>query len=799
MNFFHENGGELRQSDFTLPRLIFAKFGTLSAHVRRQCRGKITKNSRFYAGKPRKKRIFAQQTFHLMKKNLLLAALIGLASPAVNAQISLVNPVPHQVTSQQNLIELPTEWQVISTASVPEYVLSAVAESRPQQVGKADFTLRLGVVKDNALKRFKRQVPQHAEGYFLQVTPEGAVIVGADARGLYYGVQTLLQMMGEGRLEICEVSDWPDVAFRGSIEGFYGRPWSHEHRLRQLDFYGRHKMNVYIYGPKDDPYHRAHWRDPYPEDEAARIKELNERAKLRGVHFYWAIHPGLDIKWNDEDRQHLVAKLEKMYDLGIRSFAVFFDDIWGEGAKGEKQAALLNYVDDVFVKRHGDVAPLLLCPTEYNRAWSSDESPYLRALGDGLHQGIEVMWTGNSVVHNIYKEGMEWINSRLKRPAYIWWNYPVSDFVRDRLLLGPTYGNDLDIANLLSGFVSNPMQYAEASKISLYSVANYTWNMQAYNADDSWERALREVLPSAASALRTFATYNEDLGPNGHGFRRDESREIADICKRAAEGDAAAVRALDAQSSLLAAAADRLLQDKTNPLLIEEMRPWLTQAKVVADYGRTVCAMHLAMEEKWTKENFEDLYAQARFLKRKMYENENDAAQLHEYQTGTKLATLRYLPAVDRLFTRLVEQHNAAHGTALDAVSDYAPFHIESTVPQLALLPISVNGSEVKVTPSNEVIKWAPESQFTILCERPTRLAGMDFNFDATGSASDFRLDIRLENGEWLTIPLLHYGENDPVIHTADELGGKTVTAIRLTNISGKELQYYFRHFKISK
>ena len=58
-------------------------------------------------------------------------------------------------------------------------------------------------------------VPAHAEGYLLQVTPEGATVVGADDRGLYYGVQTLLQMMAEGKLEVCQITDWPDVAEPG--------------------------------------------------------------------------------------------------------------------------------------------------------------------------------------------------------------------------------------------------------------------------------------------------------------------------------------------------------------------------------------------------------------------------------------------------------------------------------------------------------------------------------------------------------------------------------------------------------
>lgn len=52
-------------------------------------------------------------------------------------------------------------------------------------------------------------------------------------------------------------------------------------------------MNTYIYGPKDDPYHSSpHWRDPYPADQAAQIKELVKVAKENHVDFVWAIHPG---------------------------------------------------------------------------------------------------------------------------------------------------------------------------------------------------------------------------------------------------------------------------------------------------------------------------------------------------------------------------------------------------------------------------------------------------------------------------------------------------------------------------
>ena len=63
-----------------------------------------------------------------------------------------------------------------------------------------------------------------------------------------------------------------------------------------------------------------------------------------------------------------------MYDLGVRAFAVFFDDISGEGTNPERQAALLNYIDEYFVKKKGDVIPLLMCPTDYAKAWAQNGS-----------------------------------------------------------------------------------------------------------------------------------------------------------------------------------------------------------------------------------------------------------------------------------------------------------------------------------------------------------------------------------------------------------------------------------------
>ena len=78
--------------------------------------------------------------------------------------------------------------------------------------------------------------------------------------------------------------------------------------MRLLQFYGENKLNTYIYGPKDDPFHSSpNWRKPYPAKEAARLAELVKVANENEVDFVWAIHPGLDIRWETSDRDSLLA------------------------------------------------------------------------------------------------------------------------------------------------------------------------------------------------------------------------------------------------------------------------------------------------------------------------------------------------------------------------------------------------------------------------------------------------------------------------------------------------------------
>lgn len=599
-----------------------------------------------------------------MKNMVLLLCILFLCSWAeADAQGFHLQPTPQKYVGSEDSVFIPARYslQVGATlrGSAAEQLLAGLF---PDAAVTADFSVCIGMKGDKSVRKYAARIPKQAEGYYLKIDKEGIVVAGADRRGVFYGVQTLVQLIALPKLPLVEVTDYPDVPYRGVVEGFYGVPWSREARLSQLDFYGRNKMNIYIYGPKDDPYHSSpNWRKPYPAQEAEQLKELVECARRNEVLFYWAIHSGKDIRWNTEDRDLLMEKFESMYRLGIRAFAVFFDDISGEGTSAEKQVELLNDIYHNFVKVKGDVAPLLMCPTEYNRLWTKLEGGYLATLGGKLHPDIGILWTGDKVVACIDKPTMQFVNPLLKRKAFIWWNFPVSDYVRDRLLLGAVYGNGTDIDDDISAFISNPMEHAEASKIALFSIADYAWNMDAYKSDASWRRAVRYLMPGHAAALQVFASHNSDLGGNEHDFRREESEQIRPALERLLDAycregkrEVAAASAVTEECERMIASADLLLASDENPALIKEISPWLIQFKLLGEYGREVLCM-LAAQCDGKKTELEKAASHAKALQVLMKKIDATYNQ-NGFQPGVKTGSCHLKPAFDRLYQEVVQR-----------------------------------------------------------------------------------------------------------------------------------------------
>lgn len=490
---------------------------------------------------------------------------------------AVINPTPHEVTRlKSGVLNASAGFKVVDKKKAFQNDLDFLKQNPKGVKLNIDFGTR---------QASKAGVKPLSGAYRLVIGNKDINIIGYDERGAFYGLQTLRQILEHdaSKLEAIAINDWPDLPYRGVVEGFYGTPWSHEVRLSLIDFYGRNKMNDYIYGPKDDPYHSSpYWRQPYPADQAAKIKELVDAARRARVNFVWAIHPGKDIRWDKADYDSLVNKLEMMYELGVRSFALFFDDIDGIGTDPARQAALVNDLTNDFVVRKGDVTNLMICPTDYSQLWAKPgpEGP-LAIYGRDLTPKAEVFWTGAVVCSDLTRETMEFVNSRIKRPALFWWNYPVSDYCRNIILQGPVYGLDPTLTSAeVAGIESNPMEHGEASKLALYGVADYTWNQSAYNPIDNWERGLRYMTPDAADAYRTFAIHNCDTET---GYRRDESWETEIFPYN--NYTQAQFDSLRAEFKRVANAPSVLRAKAGNDLLLGELDPWLTEFERLGQRG----------------------------------------------------------------------------------------------------------------------------------------------------------------------------------------------------------------------
>lgn len=525
--------------------------------------------------------------------NILRKFLLPLAAFALSADVwasgsdsaygPVINPTPHS-------LELAPDGERLDISGGVR-----VMDRHEAFAGDVDFiakgdkrSVRLNLDFHHK-KAVKAGVQPVSGAYLLTVSEDGISIMGYDERGTFYGLQTLRQIVeqnADGKIPYLTVNDWPDLPYRGVVEGFYGTPWSHEARLSLIDFYGRFKMNTYVYGPKDDPYHSSpNWREPYPAVQARNITELVKACARNRVDFVWAVHPGQDIQWNEEDYGRLLAKFEMMYGLGVRAFAIFFDDISGDGTDPMRQVELLNRLTAEFVAGKGDVAPLIICPTDYNRSWANptDEGS-LAVYGRELDPSVRVFWTGDAVCSDITSSTLKWVGDRIQRPALVWWNFPVTDYCRHIVMQGPASGLDNSLSSKnLCGLLSNPMEHAEASRTALYGVADYAWNTGDYDALDAWERALAWVAGEKAyEAYRTFAIHSCDTES---GYRRDESWET-ETFRIGNDWTEAQFEALMEEFGKIEKVHEEMSEKCRNDALMREIHPWLEEFTKLGERGR---------------------------------------------------------------------------------------------------------------------------------------------------------------------------------------------------------------------
>jgi hyaluronoglucosaminidase len=538
----------------------------------------------------------------------------GTVTPARASVGETVWPTPQQISDRPDGFRVPRTVGLVTAADTDAPALRTVraalrkagatdirqSTSDPRTEvtvwlsGGAPVLKELGVADHTGLG---------AEGYVLAAGRHGGrdhiVLDGADGAGAFYAAETLGQLVRPHWMPGVAVRDWPSMRYRGSIEGFYGTPWSHEDRLAHLDYLGAHKMNTYEYAPKNDPYHRERWRDPYPADKLAELGELITRARDNHVEFTFALSPGLSICYSSQaDVDALIAKFEAVYDLGGRAFNVPFDDIdygvwhcaadkdkFGDGAAGAgaAQAYVLNKVQ-AWARSKGDVHPLQMVPTEYSDV---TDSPYKQALRDKLDPDVIVHWTGVGVIPaTITVDEAEQAGKVFGHPVLVWDNYPVNDYIAGRLPLAAYTGRESGLSGSVTGIISNPSNQAAVSDVALFSFADFGWHDATYDAGRDWAAALAERAggdPETTAALRAFA----DVSTYDGRLHMTQAPELAAAVnafwRRWEAGDHhGSVHDLRARVRALAAAPARIRAGVVDPAFADEAKAWLDATELWA-------------------------------------------------------------------------------------------------------------------------------------------------------------------------------------------------------------------------
>lgn len=325
----------------------------------------------------------------------------------------------------------------------------------------------------------------------------------------------------------------PTTFLGGVIEGYYGKPWSPRDASDVIAFIGQHHMNTFVYAPKDDPYQRAQWRNPYPQSALTQLKALVDASQRAHVQFVYSISPGLSISYgNAKDRALLIAKVNQVRSLGVHVFMLSLDDIyhglegtdWNEyhGDMAFAQSSLANQI--LRVERAADPKfRLVLTPTTYH---GMTDNAYWDSLRVHLNSSVPVIWTGpgpGALSAQITAAQVRSVQKFIGHPIIIWDNYPVNDYTytqahRPQLFLGPVVGRSPDLVAAVAGYLYNPMIQARASEVALWTGGDYLYNPTHYRPQRSETQAIHSLGGSAWSAFRIFVAdsstyYREDTPP----------------------------------------------------------------------------------------------------------------------------------------------------------------------------------------------------------------------------------------------------------------------------------------------
>ena len=491
-----------------------------------------------------------------MNKNRILSLLILFVSVCMgwaDNNVYTIYPVPQKQTAGSGTASFSREITIVADSIIDEATvnrarnvliangLTPVLSDKASTTGSNLFLAVDGYkgaaqttadslhidrsVLSTASKYDRHIVHLYGENGFAQ-----CLILGESVNATFFGLASLEQMLETGTTDMKTVTieDFADQQSRGLVEGYYGYPYSVEVKKQLMHFMMRMKMNTYMYGAKSDPYHSANWQDPYPTALTAQqvrngllsqdmMRDVAKTSAETKVNFIWAIHPGGAFVSDNNIVSKIMNKFTSMYNLGVRRFAVFVDDVGVPGTEdgcrsnAEHLTALQNAIDAKWnadtARAENRVEPLHFVPQVYALSFTGEENRkrFYKYLGQ-TPEKVTIYITGNGVwtVPNV--NDLNTVKTELGREAAWWWNYPCNDNADGQLFISdmnynfyemPQVNGQSRLPSALTdglGVVSNPMQEGMVSRTPLFSVADYAWNNGAFNNETSWQASFNYIL-----------------------------------------------------------------------------------------------------------------------------------------------------------------------------------------------------------------------------------------------------------------------------------------------------------------
>ena len=301
------------------------------------------------------------------------------------------------------------------------------------------------------------------------------------------------------------------IRYDGYIEGYYGRLLSFDDRkriVRQLKSLG---LTSYFYAPKDDPFHRFQWRQPYPDMWLNEWQDFISDAADKGITIIAGLAPGLDLDMNsDTDIAIIAAKLMRLCGANGNVIpCLLMDDIPpamadadGQHIKeGQSHADLANRLAKQLAPEH---STLMVTPRVYADELEHDTPGYLGGFVAECNPDIPLFYCGQHIVAHdldmtktaICQAGIDAKN------IIIWDNLYANDYCPRRLFLGAWDGEAWhggawhgrsDATHKTSGVMLNPTGMIETDIVLLaIMAANNTIGESLGDNISAWQKVLQQ-------------------------------------------------------------------------------------------------------------------------------------------------------------------------------------------------------------------------------------------------------------------------------------------------------------------